>query len=158
MAAGQRVVSVDTRVDGLKEAIAGLKNTPERLDKGVRSRFREIAADVRDKARAAAAGQHPAGGLPRNSPQHWEDLVKSIKSGAESSTPTVSIGSGTVPWALGFEFGSKGGPGTSQFPPWRGNQSGAGYFFWPTIRKEHERAVEASLEIINDALKEAYPD
>src|SRR5512147_1301244 len=38
---------------------------------------------------------------------------------------------GGKPWDFGAEFGSKR---YKQFLPWRGNDDGAGYFLWPTVR------------------------
>jgi len=87
-----------------------LRESPERVDKEVRKRFRDIARDVRDDARSAARAGHPVARFPRTrrGGQRWSDLVNSIRSGATSTTPYVAIGSARVPWALGFEFGSLG--------------------------------------------------
>lgn len=157
MANVQRSVRVDAEVPGLRELIAELRRSPERLDKKFRADFRRIAADVRDRARSAAASSRPMGPTrPRtNQPQHWRDLVNSIRSGAQSDSPTVSVGRPSVPWALGFEFGSVQ---HRQFPPWRGAGPGAGYFFWPQVREAREEIAKRALEAIEDALKPAFPD
>lgn len=157
MANVQRTVRVDAEAPGLRELIAELRKSPERLDKKFRAEFRKIAADVRDRARSSAASSRPVGpSRPRtNQPQHWRDLVNSIRSGAQSDSPTVSIGRSSVPWALGFEFGSAV---HRQFPPWRGNGGDAGYFFWPEIRAAREEIAKRALEAIEDALRPAFPD
>lgn len=38
-----------------------------------------------------------------------------------------------------------------QFPAWRGNDGGAGYFFWPTIRQEMAEVDRQSLEANGEA-------
>lgn len=62
----------------------------------------------------------------------------------------VRLGDRQVPDALGWEFGSyrnnrrkRMGPGSSrsyvgyrQFREWRGSRDDAGYFLWPTIRRD----------------------
>ncbi len=153
--------------EGLKPFIAELRKSPERLDKEIRRRFRLIAADVRAGARNLASMQHPVPKFPRTratQKQHWSDLLTSIQSGADSDTPWVAVGSDKVPWALGFEFGG-GLPagrgrrgGRAQFPPWRGNDSDAGYFLWPTVRDRQDDVVEQMLNAIEETLAGAYPD
>jgi hypothetical protein len=55
---------------------------------------------------------------------------------------------------FGAEFGG-GRPRTPQFDPWRGNDEGAGYFLWPTVRAlggyihdEYSAALKAALRAI----------
>lgn len=153
---GDRLVRVDPPVATFMKL---LRQTPERLDLEVRKRFREIAADVRSEARAAAERERPqATGVRRTvrkSGQHWRDLVNSIKSGSTSASPHVAIGSARVPWALGFEFGA--GPGKRQFPPWRGSGDSAGYFFWPAVRERSGEVGRQMVAAIDDAMQEAFP-
>lgn len=160
------------RIEGLDELIKELRGAPERLDKQVRAGFRKIATRVRDEARAEAGSQHPSGrARTRNTQtQHWRDLVKSITSGAEAASPWVKVGSGGLAWALGYEFGSGGSPGVRaagsgrrrqgpypQFPPWRGNSTGAGYFLWPTIRGQREEILAGMVEAVETTLWPSDP-
>jgi hypothetical protein len=142
--------------------MAILRQSPERLDLQVRKVFRELAADVRTEARSRASGSHPVAQFPRNRPrrgtQHWKDLVNSIKSGASSTSPTVSIGSDRVPWALGFEFGSLRGPKKRQFPPWRGRGDSAGYFFYPAVRAAEDRIWPEMERAVDEAFAAAFPE
>lgn len=154
---------VDIEVVGLREFLAQLRKAPERTDLEIRKRFRVIANRVRDLQRTAAEGAHPKGGAAGTASrgsrggrvQHWRDLVNSIRSGTQSDSPYVAIGSDRVPWALGFEFGSLQ---YRQFPPWRGNGRDAGHFFWPTLRDETARIVDEMGEAVDAALSEAYPE
>jgi hypothetical protein len=157
--ARSRFVQVDTRIEGIDDFVRELRGSPERLDKELRKEFRTIAAEVRDQARGAASARRPAssGIVRRTQPQHWQDLVMSIRSGADSDSPYVSVGSG-VPWALGHEFGSLQGPGRRQFPPWRGNKGGAGYFLWPTIRAARASIQAKALAAIDRAMHPAFPE
>ncbi len=160
--------SAGFEAEGLRPFIAELRKSPERLDKEVRRRFRLIATGVRQVARNLAAMQHPVPKFPRaraTQKQHWKDLLVSIRSGAESDTPFVLVGSDKVPWALGFEFGGSpnqpgfgAGRSTAQFPAWRGNDSNAGYFLWPTVREREPEVQEQMLNAIEETLAAAYPD
>jgi hypothetical protein len=149
--------SVGIEVEGLRQFMRGLRQAPERLDKDIRKEFREIAATVRDRARAAAWGRRSAvGGGPKRvrSMQSWRDLVNTIRSGSNPE-PYVALGSDRVPWVLGHEFGSGRYP---QFPPWRGNKADAGYFFYPAVRAETQNVVERMAEVVDRVLSEAYPE
>lgn len=146
----QKPVRVQVEVEGLKELIAGLRQSPDRLDKEFRRRFRELAAEVRDQARSNAQGAYPGGKASHRGPQHWKDLINSITSGATAETPTVSIGKAAVPWAMGFEFGSNRYP---QFPPPTG-----GHFFYPAIRSSREDIQDRALKAIDEALNPAFPN
>lgn len=138
------------RIEGLSELIRDLRGAPERLDKEIRRRFREVAKDVREQARDAAATVRPRSHAdrPRALKQHWDALVKSITSGADSDSPWIRVGSNSVEWATSFEFGSRR---YREFP-WRGNSTGAGYFLWPTIRDSEEEIRAAMLAAVDEAL------
>jgi hypothetical protein len=136
-----------------------LKDTPDRLDKGVRERFRTLAREVRDEARGKARGQHPVAQFPRKrtGTKHWQALVNSITSGSTSTSPYVSLGSNGLPWALGYEFGSIR---HKQFPPWGGNRlkDEPGYFFFPTVRAREAELRSHMSDIIDEAMAVAFPD
>lgn len=131
----------------LKEA------SDERLDLEVRKVWRKSAERVRDKSRGRAQNARPpASQRANNGPQHWGDLVSSIKSGATGTTPWVSIGSDRVPWALGHEFGSNQ---FRQFPAWTGK--GGGTFFWPTVEEDRPQIVKEGERALEDAFSKAFP-
>lgn len=133
----------------LKEA------SDDRLDLEVRKVWRESAERVRGRARGRAQGARPpASDKPNNGPQHWQDLVNSIKSGATGKSPFVSVGSSRVPWALGFEYGSAQ---HRQFPPWLGNGPTAGRFFWPQIREDRPQVVKEATDALEEAFGKAFP-
>lgn len=114
----------------LADVERALKESPERLEEGTRARFAQIAEQVAGAARTRATGGRPAKAKKVNTGgQHWRDLVASIKGGTTDGNPHVSIGREGVSWALGFEFGSRGGPRKRQFPPFREN----GYFLGPAV-------------------------
>jgi len=142
------------KVEGLSELIRELRQSPERLDKAIRARFRIIAKDVRDQARGAAEMLHPHTRVEaRRTPQHWADLVSSITSGADSDTPWVRVGSNKVEWATSFEFGDRR---YRQFP-WQGNSTDAGYFLWPTIRASREEILTGMVAAVDEAFAPAFP-
>jgi hypothetical protein len=158
-ARGTGLVNIEPPVE---DFIRALRQSPDRLDKQVRKAFRESSKRVRDDARKRARGirhlgQGPADGAPARLraqlAQHWSDLITSITSGATSDAPYAAVGSTRVPWALGWEFGSR----HRQFPPWRGAGRDAGYFFWPAIREAAPRVEREMVDAINDAFREAFP-
>ena len=136
-----------------------LRQSPERLDLGVRKVWREAAANVRDRARSRAMGSRPATQKtpkrPSSAGTHWKDLVNSIRSGATGSSPHVAIGADRVPWALGFEFGSYR---YRQFGAWTGRGMSAGRFFWPTFRAEQPRVAREAIDALVEAYRRAYPE
>lgn len=137
------------RIEGLSELIKAMRGAPERLDKQIRAGFREVAKGVREEARARASLMRPRSAPSRREPkQHWDALVKSITSGADSDSPWIRVGSNSVEWATSFEFGSRR---YREFP-WRGNSTGAGYFLWPTIRDSEEEIRAAMLAAVDEAL------
>lgn len=164
-APGTRNVRIEPSI---REYMKILKASPERLDLAVRKRFREAAAEIRDDARGAARANRPDPSKVRSitterrpkvaGRQHWDQLVNSITSGSQSDRPTVSIGSERVPWALGFEFGSLGGPHKNQFPAWLGNGLDAGHFFYPAVRRNTDAMIAKMVDIMNEAFAEAFPN
>ena len=140
--------SFSYQVDGLRELVRDLKTEPERLDKELRKRFKEVAEDVRDEARSRAAG--------RSSPRPGSRVVNTIRASSGSADARVSIGSPSVPWAMGHEFGSLR---YRQFPSWRGSAADAGWFFWPAIREAKEEDIPNAIDaIITEFARRAFPD
>lgn len=137
------------RIEGLSELIKAMRGAPERLDKQIRAGFREVAKGVREEARDRASLMRPRSAPSRREPkQHWDALVKSITSGADSDSPWVRVGSGGLAWGLSFEYGSRR---YREFP-WRGSGDDAGYFMWPTIRDNKSEILEAMLDAVEKAL------
>ncbi len=148
-------------VEGWSAFVKELKAAGEGVDQELRERFKGVAEEVAAEARQAAEGRHPVARHPRARPsqrQHWADLVGTIRAGATARTPHVAVGSARVPWALGQEFGGGRRATTRQFPPWRGNGEGAGYFLWPTIRENREEMLEAADAAVSEVLRKAYPE
>lgn len=135
------------KIEGIADLVADLRKAPERLDKEFRARFRVIAKGVREDARDRAMLMHPR--MPRERKralkEHWDALVKSITSGAESNTPWVRVGSNSLAWATSFEFGSRR---YREFP-WLGRD---GYFLWPAIYENSDEIKAQMLAAIDEAV------
>jgi len=152
--------TIDIEVRGVTELVRELKGMPERLDKEMRKEFREVAMDVRDKARARA--RHPVQRDPSRPKSrgsyHWRQLVNSIVSGASGDSPTVSYGSGRVPGWAGWEFG--GNLRYKQFPvrtPKQG-RGNAGRFFFPSVMEEARGVDERVQKIAEEYIRRAFPE
>lgn len=81
--------------------------------------------------------------------------AESLRASRAAARAQVLIGSAAVPFALGAEFGSHV---YKQFPTWRGNSIGAGYFLWPTIRERMDEVVEYYGEELDKITRKAFPD
>jgi hypothetical protein len=138
----------------IREWMAKLRQTPDRVDLQVRKRFREISAGVRDDARSRASGGPPPSriGRPRGGGSwHWKQLVSAIRSGSTSSSPHVSAGNAKVPGALGFEWGSDRIP---RFPP----RQREGYYVWPSWMANRKSALKEIGEALREGMRIAFPD
>ncbi len=153
----KRLVHGGVHVEGLDEILSDLrgasKDTPKRVTKVNRKVAKTVATRARSKA-GSLGGVH----------------AKVTKAIGWSSSPTVGrvdLKSSVHPAVFGAEFGggkygagnpkSTGGqrPGyTSQFPPWRGSGSGAGYMVYPTIRDSMDHIKAEYLSEIDKLLKE----
>jgi hypothetical protein len=151
--------TIRTDDDSLKELVKLLKQYPDRLDKEMRARFRELAKRIRDIARQEAQAARPTALTPKHKGDyHWGQLVNSITSGADVDAPWVQYGRDNIAGWAGWEFGSDKWP---QFPPrsaqWV-NGGNDGYFFYPTVRRESEHLDVEILEIAYDIARQMFGD
>lgn len=131
------------RVEGLNEMILRLKALETGAEVGIRLANKAAATTVATGASGAASAlggvaAHVAGGIK---------ATAGVKSGA------VSLG--LDPAAAGAEFGGRGRATTQQFQPWRGSGSGAGYFLFPTIRRDSEQINTTYRAALDRVIKEA---
>lgn len=96
--------------------------------------------------------------------------AQSLQAVSLASGGAVRLGKG-FPAALGAEFGSdrnqrrRGRPGGksvpvigwNQFKPWRGSDSGAGYFMWPAIRENTTEIVDRYTKLFDDLFGDDGP-
>lgn len=139
--------------------VAGLHKALRRLPKDATVRLRSaslrIAARVAERAGARA---RMVGGVskyvaPTIKPKR--DRVPKIVMGGAARLPARDGATrsgrrqtvGDVMW--GAEFGSDR---FRQFSPWRGSDTGAGYFLWPTVRAESDATIEEYGDALIDAV------
>ena len=141
-----RISGNDTiRVDGIKELNAALRDFGGEFKGEMRRTLKPIADMVADDARGAA---NSLGSTAAH-------VAPSIKSSAGAQFAAVTL---NHPAGAGAEFGGRGRPTTQQFQPWRGNGENAGYFVWPTIRKDAPRIEEKASEGLDRLIKKAGLD
>lgn len=117
---------VSIRVEGLKEVRRDLKEAGD---------FEGSAAL---KAALAEAADHVvATARSRASTRQERAMASRLKASRSAASSAVTLGG--KPYDLGTEFGAKRWP---QFRDWRGNDLGAGYLLFPTIRDQEERILE----------------
>ena len=148
--------------------VAGLNKSLRRLPKQASAQLRDasqkIAAKVAEDAADRARGQGGLAAIVAPTIRSGRDRVPVIRMGNSTPLPTQGNGwqrtrtgnrqtIGDVIW--GAEFG--GGRRTPQFKPWRGNDTGAGYFLWPTVRDDRRYIADEYSDALNDALQEIKP-
>lgn len=135
-----RVRSGEIKVRGLTELNAALRAIGNEAQGELRDASRVVANIVADDARANA---YALGGVAAK-------VAPSIRASAGVRSAGVGFGGAAFPFAGGAEFGSLR---YKQFKPWRGNQSDAGYFVYPSIRSNSERIAEEFADAVDDLLR-----
>lgn len=131
----RQVADAAVRVEGLAELQRALRQLSSEFPKEMRLEGKAIATDVADDARSRAFS---LGGVAAKT-------APSIKASAGARFAGVAFGGPAYPFAGGAEFGSIR---YSQFKPWRGNSSDAGYFVYPSIRDQADSIEERYLEAL----------
>lgn len=126
---------------GLPELSRALKAIDKETGTKLRGANKSVATFVADDARAAAQS---LGGVAAH-------VANSVKPAAGAAFAGVAGGGPAHPAFGGAEFGSDK---YKQFQPWRGNGEGAGYFVYPTIRRDGPRIETEYRTTIDDLLKE----
>lgn len=121
-----RIRTGDVKVVGLSDLNRRLKELGPAAQKELRETNKSVAEFVADDARAAAL---TIGGVAAK-------VAPSIKAKGTNLGGGVSIGGAAYPFAGGAEFGAIK---YKQFHPWRGNKETAGYFVYPSIRRDADR-------------------
>lgn len=144
------------RVTGLKELAKALREIDKDLPKEMSAANQVVGQHIVDRATTAAAAVGPM----------QRKAARSLKSARQQKVAAIKYGGARYPFAMGAEFGSgqntprsvsRGGTqftmrGWNQFRPWRGNSSDAGYFLYPTIRRESDRIVELYSQVLDDLI------
>lgn len=138
--ATSRIKSGTIQVEGLTELNRALKRLGPEFAREMRDVNKQVASFVADDARAAA---YSLGGVAAK-------VAPSIKMSAGTVSAGVGFGGAAYPMAGGAEFGSVR---YKQFAPWRGNGPDAGYFVYPTIRRDADRIETEYTEAVDDLIK-----
>jgi hypothetical protein len=133
------------RLTGLDELRKELKKLDGEWIGELKAANYEIAADIVVPTAKSKASGTRAGSA----------VVSSIRAARAAKSATVSLGGARVPWAAGWEFGALK---YKQFPRWKGNGDGAGYFLWPTIRERRSEIIERYMTLLEKITSRAFPD
>ena len=150
-------------------SVAGLNKSIRRLPKEAKVHLRDgaerIAKKVAADAQVRARSQGGLAAIVAPTIRSGRDTVPIVKMGDASPLPLSGSDwersrkgkrqtIGDVIW--GAEFGGRGRPTTQQFLPWRGNDTGAGYFLWPTVRGDRQFISDAYEDSMADAEAAAF--
>lgn len=146
------------RVDGLD----GFRKELRKLDDaGLIDELKEANADVAELVVRVARA--------RASTRMEQRAASTLKARRAQRAAEVSFGGAQAPFAAGAEFGAgqdivrrsvagRTFRGYNQFKAWSGNDTGAGYFLYPSIRAETEKIVEMYGDAIEKITSKAFPD
>lgn len=144
-----RIKTGTVQVDGLRELSKALKQLE---DKNLGKELQKANKAAANLVASAAKGLATTLG---STPAH---VAPSIRASAGRQSASVSIGGAAYPMAAGAEFGGQRRPTTQQFQPWRGSDSNAGYFLYPTIRAKVDEIVGEYADALDELLGKAFPD
>lgn len=144
MAKGQKIRSGTVRVEGLPELSRALKAIGPEAQKELREASKSVATFVANDARSAA---YSLGGVAGH-------VAPSIRPVGGVAGAGVSFGGAAYPMAGGAEFGSYR---FKQFQPWRGNGPGAGYFVYPSIRRDADKIVSEFTDAVDKIIDRRFP-
>lgn len=140
-----RIRTGTIQVEGLRELSRALKSMPKEVGKDLQKTNKAVAGFVAKDAKSAASA---LGGVAAKA-------APSIRATASKTSAGVSFGGAAYPFAGGAEFGSIR---YKQFQPWRGSSSDAGYFIYPTIRRDADRIATEYTQALDDFIGRAFPD
>jgi hypothetical protein len=140
------------RVTGLRDLARAMREIDKTLPRELGGANQKVAQHIVDEATETAQGLGPL----------WARAAKSMKAARKQRIAAINFGGGRHPEAMGAEFGAGRNQlrnttrgvmeGWNQFRPWRGSDTGAGYFLYPTIRREGDRIVELYAQVLDDLI------
>lgn len=141
------------KVEGLRQLARELGKADPELRKALGKQYRKIGLWLVPKAQARMRAEAKGAGGSLGS--------LGIRASAATTSARITL-LGSNPRVRGDEFGSKR---YGQFRPWRGNKwpstwvpEGVGYAVHPTIRENEALILEQFGDVLEDSLKEAYPE
>lgn len=152
------------RLDGAKVTVRGLDDLRRELKKlddaglidGLKDVNQSVAESVVRWARSRAETR-----LEKRA-------AESLRASRVQARAQITFGGAKAAFAEGAEFGAmrektrqtSRGPvsGWKQFKEWRGNDTGAGYFLFPSIRDHEEQIADEYLDGIEKLMSKAFPD
>jgi hypothetical protein len=151
-----------TGVKGLAELRRELRKLDEaespQWSRALRDANIEVAQLVVDKAKPRMAALSAMG----------VKAASTLRASRSEVAARLMLGSHAVPYAQGVEFGAdRNVPrqlrnrtivGWRQFQPWRGSGRGAGYALYPTIRDNEPKIVDTYGDMIDQIMRDAFPD
>jgi len=142
--ASQKIRSGTVKVDGLAELNRALRAIGPEAQKELREASKKVAGFV---AKDAASAASSIGGVAAKT-------APSIKPVGGVGGAGVAFGGSAYPFAGGAEFGSIR---FKQFKPWRGSDSNAGYFVYPSIRRDADRIVTEFSDAVEQVISRNFP-
>lgn len=145
-------------------SVAGLNKALRKLPKEAKAKLRDANVRIAAKVASDAASRATqVGGIARHvapTIRAGRDTVPVVRMGSSQPLPVAGNGwsrsrdgkrqtIGDVIW--GAEFGGGARPTTTQFSPWRGNDDGAGYFLFPTVKDAHAFIAREFEQAVADA-------
>lgn len=129
------------QVVGLAEFRRDLKAVNSKAPKAFQQTNKKVASGVADKARGKYSGRYQS---------RTGRGARTIRALASTSRAQVAIGSGSVPYVVGQNFGSNF---YRQFRP----KASPDHFLYATIEQEMSGIRDDYLDVLMDTFDEAFP-
>lgn len=143
-------------VRGLKDLQKALREIDKQLPRELGTASQKVSQHVVDTATLKAKALGPLEAR----------AARSLKAARQQRVAAITFGGARYPEALGAEFGAgqniprpvlrhgrqTTARGYNQFRAWRGSSTGAGYFLFPTIRREGDRVVELFDQVLSELI------
>lgn len=145
-------------IRGLVDFQRALRQLNADLPKELGTLNKTVADFVIDRAQGRAASLGPL----------WVRAARSLSAARKQRAAVVRMGGLRHPEALGAEFGAirniprltnsgRSVRGWNQFREWRGSDTDAGYFLYPTIREDTPQILDMYADLIERLAKKAFP-
>lgn len=149
-------MDADLQVSGLKELRRELRKIDAELPKEIKRINKFVAEQIvlpGARRRGAMPRRNVAGGQARIGAK----AAASIRALAQQGKAGVAMGGARFPWIPGSEWGSTGRNRRARMFPQRSGVS-KGFILYPAVREKEADIREAYAEMLDDLLRQAFPE
>lgn len=140
----KRALTVNVRIEGVKETIAAFRKLPKDASKELREKSLDLSTLIANRARVAGMSDSPQSALMAPTVKPLKDRLPAVVVGGSSR-----VGRNRVP-AYKVLFGAEFGASLPQFRPHQGRN---GYWFFPSVEANEAAISRAWLKAADDTIR-----